>query len=162
MSIKVFSPFIELMLWALILSVTLYPFFKRIEHRFNGRHGLSSTILILFIIIILGIPSFIIGDSLISFLQDSHNAFQEKNIQIAPPSPEVSQWPLIGKKTFEIWNEAANNPPVLLVNNVVGNPLRGDPSKIMFRVTFASGCILLPVIMTVSLLAYTSYSVTTE
>ena len=113
MSVKVFSPFMELMLWALILAVTLYPFLQNIEHHLNNKRGLSSTLLILFIIISLGIPTFIIGDSLVSFLQDTHKAFEEKNIQIKPPSPEVAKWPLIGDKAFQIWSEAANNPPEL-------------------------------------------------
>ena len=88
MSVKVFSPFMELMLWALILAVTLYPFLQNIEHYLKNKHGLSSTVLILFIIISLGIPTFIIGEinpvTKLILLLEMGNAYILSNVRLIP------------------------------------------------------------------------------
>lgn len=39
----VFSPFMNMMLWALILAVTLYPLHQRFAARLGGKQGQSST-----------------------------------------------------------------------------------------------------------------------
>jgi len=38
-SVKVFSPFMGLMLWAVILAVTLYPLHQRVAKRLGDKQG---------------------------------------------------------------------------------------------------------------------------
>ena len=44
---RVFSPFLDLMIWALILAVTLYPMQAWLAARLEGRQGLAATLLVL-------------------------------------------------------------------------------------------------------------------
>jgi predicted PurR-regulated permease PerM len=44
---KIFSPFISLMAWALILAVTIYPAHLKLAHRLGGKQGLAATLLVL-------------------------------------------------------------------------------------------------------------------
>jgi predicted PurR-regulated permease PerM len=44
---KIFSPFLALMIWALILAVTLYPIHRRLAKIMGGKQGLAATLLIL-------------------------------------------------------------------------------------------------------------------
>ena len=44
--IRVFAPFANLMLWALILAVALYPLHQRLAKRLRGRQGLAATLLV--------------------------------------------------------------------------------------------------------------------
>ena len=39
MSVKIFSPFLALMLWAVILAVTLYPLHQHVAKRLGGKQG---------------------------------------------------------------------------------------------------------------------------
>src|SRR5262245_64883102 len=43
---QVFSPFLQLTVWAIILAVALYPFHQAIAGRVGGRQGLSSTLIV--------------------------------------------------------------------------------------------------------------------
>ena len=44
---QIFSPFIGLMAWALILAVTLYPAHQKLARKMGGRQGLAATLLML-------------------------------------------------------------------------------------------------------------------
>src|SRR5262245_23596056 len=44
---RVFSPFLTLMVWAVILAVTLYPLQQFLAARLGGRQGLSATLLVI-------------------------------------------------------------------------------------------------------------------
>ena len=44
---RVFSPFLILMVWAVILAVTLYPLHQMIARKMGGRQGLAATVLVL-------------------------------------------------------------------------------------------------------------------
>lgn len=64
----VFAPFLNMMLWAIILAVTLYPLHQRFAARFAGRQGWASTLLILLGILLIVAPTVMmvssLGDSL--------------------------------------------------------------------------------------------------
>ena len=44
---QIFSPFLGLMAWALILAVTLYPAHQKLARRMGGKQGLAATLLVL-------------------------------------------------------------------------------------------------------------------
>ena len=44
---RIFSPFLALMAWALILAVTLYPAHQKLARKMGGRQGLAATTLVL-------------------------------------------------------------------------------------------------------------------
>ena len=43
---QVFSPFLDLMVWALILAVTLYPLHQSLASKMGGKQGLAATLLV--------------------------------------------------------------------------------------------------------------------
>ena len=43
---QIFSPFLTLMVWALILAITLYPLHQFLAGRMGGRQGLAATLLV--------------------------------------------------------------------------------------------------------------------
>ena len=43
---QVFSPFLTLMVWALILAVTLYPLHQALASKIGGKQGLAATLLV--------------------------------------------------------------------------------------------------------------------
>ena len=40
----IFSPFLTLMLWAVILAITMYPPHQKLAVRIGGKQGLAATI----------------------------------------------------------------------------------------------------------------------
>src|SRR6516162_312663 len=53
---QVFSPFMILMAWAVILAVTLYPLHQRIARRVGGRQGIASTFLLIVGFVLIAVP----------------------------------------------------------------------------------------------------------
>ena len=43
---RVFSPFLTLMVWALILAVTIYPLHQYLASKIGGKQGLAATLLV--------------------------------------------------------------------------------------------------------------------
>src|SRR6478609_11435055 len=71
---EVFSPFLSLMAWALILAVTLYPMHQKLANRLGGKQGWSATILVLAGILLIVAPC----AALMSSLGDSVHTTIEK------------------------------------------------------------------------------------
>ncbi|WP_456404053.1 AI-2E family transporter [Thiolapillus sp.] len=114
MSIRIFSPFMGLMLWAVILAVTLYPLHQKFANKLGGKQGLAATLIVLSGILLIGIPTMMLGASTADFVQDTYAVVEKGSFAIPAPSPKVAEWPLIGPKLHELWTLAANDPPALL------------------------------------------------
>lgn len=107
----VFNPFAKLALWSLVLAVALYPLHQRLANRLNGRQGLSATILVVASLILIGIPTIMLGDSFTSHAKDAFDAYQNDTISIKPPDASVADWPIIGDTLYETWSAAAEDLP---------------------------------------------------
>lgn len=114
MSVKIFSPFMGLMLWALILAVTLYPLHQKLANKLGGKQGRAATLLVLSGILLIGVPTVMLGGSTADFVHETHTAFQNNTITIKPPAPSVAEWPVVGTKLHATWTMAANDLPALL------------------------------------------------
>src|SRR5688500_8987288 len=74
---RVFSPFLTLMIWALILAVTLYPLHQMLARRMRGRQGLAATVLVILASFMIVAPTALLmnslGDSVRSLVHDVQN-----------------------------------------------------------------------------------------
>ncbi|MBV5316438.1 MAG: AI-2E family transporter [Desulfobulbaceae bacterium] len=111
---KIFSPFMALMLWALILSITMYPIHQHLANLLGGKQGLASTLLVLISIVLIVVPTTVLvsslGDSVLTLI----NNLKNNTLQIPAPSPNVADWPLIGKKVQAFWSQAYSDLPAVI------------------------------------------------
>src|SRR5678815_4835710 len=111
---QIFSPFIGLMAWALILAVTLYPTHQKLARKMGGRQGLAATLLTLVGIVVIVLPTAVLmgalGDSLLDLVDRVH----ENTLVIPAPAASVAEWPVVGKKVFAAWTRAHEDLPALL------------------------------------------------
>ena len=68
---RIFSPFLTLMVWALILAVAIFPLHQRLARRLGGRQGLAATIIAIVGAVVIVWPS----AALLSSLGDSVRDF---------------------------------------------------------------------------------------
>jgi predicted PurR-regulated permease PerM len=111
---KIFSPFLPLMLWALILAVTLFPIHQQIARRIGGKQGLAATLLVLVGLVLIVGPTTVLVSSLGDSLQDLINNVKNNTLQIPAPSPKVAEWPLVGKKVHGFWSQAYSDLPAVV------------------------------------------------
>jgi len=111
---RVFSPFLTLMVWALILAVAMYPLHLALAARVGNRQGLAATLLVLIGIVLIVVPSSI----LISLLGDAVKRFieniQSNNLQIPAPYSGIESWPIVGRKLHALWSAAHSDLPALV------------------------------------------------
>lgn len=117
MCVRVFAPFAGLMLWALILAVALYPLHQRIAKYLGGRQGRAATLLVLTGLLIIGVPTVMLGSSFAGHIHTVYSALENNTLTIKQPDAKVADWPVVGKKIYPVWSEAANNLPVFLQDN---------------------------------------------
>jgi predicted PurR-regulated permease PerM len=116
-SLRVFSPFMDLMLWALILAVTIFPSHQKLAARIGGKQGRAATMIVLIGVMILGVPVALLGASIAEQLGSAHESYQAGTLSLRAPDESVAGWPVIGQQVYEGWSAAAENLPEYIEAN---------------------------------------------
>jgi len=114
--VRVFSPFVNILLWGLILAIMLYPLHQRLAKRLKDRQGLTATLMVVTGCLLLGVPLGLLGNSFVTHIHDVRTAYESNSLTIPEPDTKVAEWPIIGEKLYKAWNEAATNIPKFLKN----------------------------------------------
>ncbi len=116
---RVVAPFVSLILWALILAVALYPAHQALARRLGGRQGTSASLIVLIAMLVIGLPTALLGGSFAGHLHDAYSAFQNDSMTMRKPDPAVAEWPIVGPQVNTLWNSAADDLPGFLGANKV-------------------------------------------
>jgi predicted PurR-regulated permease PerM len=111
---RAFSPFLNLMVWSIILAICFYPLHQWVARRIGGRQGLTSTILVVLGVSIFVVPTWLLMSSFADSISSFVVAVQQNTLQIPVPSERVRTWPLVGKKIFDFWSKAYADLPGLV------------------------------------------------
>lgn len=114
MCVRIFAPFAGLMLWAVILAVALYPLHRGLAKRFGGRQGRAATLLVVAGLLLIGVPTVMLGTSFAGHIHDVYSAFKNNEVTVPQPAAAIAGWPLVGKKIYAAWSAAANDLPAFL------------------------------------------------
>ncbi|GAB2793282.1 AI-2E family transporter [Dyella kyungheensis] len=106
---EIFSPFLHLMLWSVILAITLYPLQLRLRGRLGNRDGRTATLIVLISVAILMVPIYLLGTSLTESVEKALDVVKEGRVRIPSPSESVASWPLIGKPLYGFWLQASTD-----------------------------------------------------
>ena len=106
---SIISPFVDIILWAVIISVALYPTHVALAARLGGRGKLSATLLVLIGIAVVAVPSWLLADSTIGGLKEIAAELEDGTAQVPPPDDSVADWPVIGTRVHDFWSAAASN-----------------------------------------------------
>jgi predicted PurR-regulated permease PerM len=110
----VFAPFLTLMVWALILAVTLYPLHRALARRIGGRQGLAATIVVIAGVLLIIAPTALLMNSFGSSVHDFVGAVQHDTLEIPAPPESVENWPIVGKRIYDVWSRAHIDLPGLV------------------------------------------------
>ena len=108
------SPFISIVFWALMIAVSVYPLYTGLRRRTGGGNKPAAIIITVLLLGVILVPGAIFTDSLVNGVQTFNKSFSQENLVVPPPDPQVQEWPLIGDKVYEIWQQAADSPQGLL------------------------------------------------
>jgi predicted PurR-regulated permease PerM len=108
-AISVVRPFIVPVLWGIIIAITFSPLINKLQKSFPERRKRIIVIGSVLMVLVLLIPTYILSESVIDSSQELAHNLREGTIVIPPPSENVKSWPLIGEKTYTLWNGAAHD-----------------------------------------------------
>lgn len=108
---KVFSPFLDLMTWAVILAVALYPAHRRLARKIGDRKGLTSVLLVTLCAILLLAPTAILVNSVGDSVRAGVQAVEENTVKIPAPPAGLQKWPLVGPRIHAAWSHAYSDLP---------------------------------------------------
>jgi predicted PurR-regulated permease PerM len=133
---RIFSPFISLMAWALILAVTLYPAHQALARRVRGRQWLAATLLVLCGIVLIVAPTAVLLVALGHSVHHFVASLQGNTLQIPAPSPDVAGWPVVGPKVHDLWSQAHGDLPAFVHRM---EPQLGDLVKVALEMVASVG-----------------------
>jgi predicted PurR-regulated permease PerM len=106
---RIFHPFLDLMLWSMILAVTLYPLHRKLKPRLGNKDGRTATLIVLAAIAILLVPIYLLGASIAASAENSLALIRSGNLHVPPPADSVAAWPLVGRPLHGFWQQAATD-----------------------------------------------------
>jgi predicted PurR-regulated permease PerM len=123
---QIFSPFLALMLWAVILAVTLYPLQRILAAKLGGRQGLAASVIVILGLVLIVAPTAVLMSSLGDSVHRLIDDVQSNTLEIPAPPESVAGWPVVGPKVHAVWSKAHDDLPALVVSM---QPKIGDLAK---------------------------------
>src|SRR5436190_11048097 len=111
----VMRPFVSSLLWALVLSFSLWPLHRRLVTIFRGRRTLASVVMALGLGLVVLVPCLVVGLTLADKVQELKVAVQ-RWMAAGPPDPPawLGKVPLVGEKAVEEWRSFAADSSTLI------------------------------------------------
>src|SRR4249920_1208764 len=86
----IFSPFLTLMLWALILAITIYPLHQMLAAWIGGKQGLAATLVVLLAVGVIVTPTVMLASQFGDSVQDLIKNVRDNTLQIPAPPEKVA------------------------------------------------------------------------
>jgi predicted PurR-regulated permease PerM len=106
---KIGQPFIETIVWGILIAVAIHPGYDRLKSALGGRGRLTATLITLFALIVMLVPTYLLSDSLINAVQEYSASIHKGTLSVPPPPESVRSWPFIGEPLHTFWSLASNN-----------------------------------------------------
>jgi predicted PurR-regulated permease PerM len=105
----ILRPFVLLIAWGVIVSISVYPWYRKLQRALGGRGGLAAVVCTLLMLAILIVPLVLLGGTLVDSMQTLIASIKDGKLTIPPPPQSVGTWPVIGSPLNSIWSLAATN-----------------------------------------------------
>lgn len=114
---QIIRPFINIVVWAIIIAITLYPLQGMLSKRLGEKPKLASTFIFTAIFLLFLVPIYFLGDSMLEGVQNYSGAFQNNELKLPAPPQRVEEIPLVGEQLYKTWTEASNNLPEVVLTH---------------------------------------------
>lgn len=111
---RIFLPFLNLMIWAVILATTLYPLHQMLARRMRGKQGLAATVLVILGSLVIVTPTALLVDSLGESVRGVVKGVEENTLEIPAPGEGVKNWPVVGERIYSTWSAAHADFPAFV------------------------------------------------
>ena len=102
-------PFLVPIVWGAIIAVAIFHGYEKLRAALGGRRITAAVLITLLMLVLLVVPSVLLGNSLVSGARYVVDSFQSGELYIPPPPDSVAQWPLIGEPIAKAWTLASQD-----------------------------------------------------
>lgn len=102
-------PFIDTIVWGIIIAVAVYPAHRRLQAVLAGRGGLAAVLITVLALVLLIVPTVLLAGSLIETAKQFSAELRDGALNVPPPPESIRTWPAIGEPLYEFWGLASNN-----------------------------------------------------
>ena len=105
--LMIMYPFTNIILWSLIIAMAIYPLHTTISKKMGGKPKLASFLIVLAILAIFIVPVGLMIGSLVDEVKELKEIYDKDGFTIPAPSLKVKEWPIIGERFFDFWQNAS-------------------------------------------------------
>lgn len=96
-------PFLVPIVWGAIIAVAVFHPYHGLQAGLGGRRIIAAILVTLSLLLLLLVPSVLLGESLVSGARAVVDAFHSGELKIPPPPDSVAGWPLVGARIARAW-----------------------------------------------------------
>lgn len=139
-SLQLIAPFFLFLLWAVVLTVALYPVYAWLAAKLGGRKVLSAVLVTLVCLAIVIGPVAVLVVSLADTLQGWLQGLSAGSLKLPPLPEKLATLPVIGEKIAAAWAHAATGLAGIITK--VGPMLVPAGGRILSMLAALSGSVL--------------------
>ena len=110
----ILRPFIPLLSWGIIIAVSAYPVFQKLQRALGGRGTLSAVLFTVILLLFLTLPMVLLVGTLVEGVQSLAARFRDGSLMIPPPPAGVEAWPIVGAPLKSMWDLASKDITAVL------------------------------------------------
>ncbi|WP_425066489.1 AI-2E family transporter [Reyranella sp.] len=146
-SLLLLQPVAALMMWAIILSVAVYPLFDMARRRLHLRDGVAASLFSILLLVLLLTPVVLLAVSAVGSLDDYARMLLRGEHVVPPPPESVKDWPMVGARVYDFWLNASNDVRAMVTTHVgqlasVGRWVGGIAAGVFLGVLQFAGAIV--------------------
>lgn len=154
-SLQLIAPFFLFLLWAVVLTVALYPAYGWLAKKLGGRNVLSAILITLVCLAIVIGPVAVLVISLVETLQGWFHGMTGEGLKLPPLPDRLAGLPVIGDRIAELWNLASRSlelffekvgPMVVPAGGRILSMLASLSGSVLFFIVsiILAGCLFVP------------------
>ena len=105
----ILRPFIPLLAWGIIIAVSAYPGFQKLQLALGGRGVLTAILFTVLLLAFLIVPVVLLAETLVEGVKTLAAHFKDGTFIIPSPPASVERWPIIGAPLNRVWGLASKD-----------------------------------------------------
>lgn len=112
--LMIVRPFIQPVVWGIVIAVAAQPLHQMIARRLGGRAGPAAGLLVAAALLLLIGPTVALTGSLVETATELADNLDAGSLSVPPPPPGVAEWPFVGEQVHTFWTRANENLAAVL------------------------------------------------
>jgi len=113
----IIEPFLNILLWGFLFSITLQPLHKKLGSRLKGRSTLAATIITVIMLFLIILPTTWLLLKSVEEVKELKNTIHNDQLVLPAPNESVKEWPIVGERIYATWSEASTEKSSFIVKH---------------------------------------------